>query len=63
MTMLNLNLTFAVISSEARNLLNSSIYAIPLLYAICWKHLIAAICGIRRFLATLEMTTLWLFCN
>jgi len=61
--MLNSKLTFAVISSEARNPLDSSTYALPFLLAKCRKLHIAAIGGFKRFLATLEMTIRGLFCN
>ncbi len=56
--MLNSKVNLVVISSEARNLLNSGTYTITFLLAICRKQHIAAICGFKRFLATLEMTTL-----
>jgi len=60
--MLNLKLTRAVISSKARNLLDSSTYVILFLPTIWRKQHFAAIWWFKRFLATLEMTTLWLFC-
>ncbi len=41
--MLNSRITLAVISNEARNLLDSSTYAIPLLLDVCHLYRFAAI--------------------
>jgi len=58
---LHSKLTLAVISSEAINPLHSCTYAIHFLLAICQKQHNTDICGIKRFLDTLERRTLGLF--
>ncbi len=57
LTMLNSKINHAVISSEARNLLDSSTYAITFLHADSRCYYFADILGFKGFLASLEMTT------
>jgi len=59
--MLNSKITFVVISREAINLLVSSTYNILFLLDVCRLSHFAAILGLKRFLASLEMTASGLF--
>ncbi len=62
LTILNSKITFDAISSEARNLLDSSTYAFRFLLDVCRLKHFAAILGFKRFLASLEITASGLFC-